>query len=410
MRWRSLPSPSGATVCPPRRSSSELTGGGATLEPGREARAAAEDQLLREAGRSQRDQEAAECLTPLCHGWLKKNHHNHNKGGSGGGEAAAGEGAAGEGAAGSGAGGSMRRRGSRGSSMRSVVGFLSQRGLEGDPLLTQDFQRRRLRGCRNLYKKDLLGHFGCVNAIEFSNNGGQWLVSGKANVPVPRPFPPPPPQEASSSPAASPAARGRGAAAALLKSRFPNPPVPGNDVFSSRDLKWLTGFKFYYYRGGSPGQSFYESVSRALGVRARGALLFDGSSVFPLKRGFSYFGGTTTEEQPRGARCGHRVTFVSAVPRAGGQQLLPGAGGGPEFGRGGCSTARHRREPHRFNRGTGHFGATPTPSSFGGGESGFVLFLLPPLAGRVCGRGGYICGDGFWLKVPSVACPGLRET
>ncbi|NWS82382.1 DCAF5 factor, partial [Toxostoma redivivum] len=56
--------------------------------------------------------------------------------------------------------------------------FLSQRGLEGDPLLTQDFQRRRLRGCRNLYKKDLLGHFGCVNAIEFSNNGGQWLVSG----------------------------------------------------------------------------------------------------------------------------------------------------------------------------------------------------------------------------------------
>lgn len=212
-------SPAGANVCvPPRRSSSELTGGGATLEPGRQARAAAENQLLREAGRSQRDQGAAECLTPLCHGWLKKNHHNHNKGGSGGGEAAAaGEGAAGEGAAGSGAGGSMRRRGSRGGSMRSVVGFLSQRGLEGDPLLTQDFQRRRLRGCRNLYKKDLLGHFGCVNAIEFSNNGGQWLVSGKANAPVPRPLPPPPPQEASYSPAASPEARGRGAAAALFR-------------------------------------------------------------------------------------------------------------------------------------------------------------------------------------------------
>lgn len=111
----------------------------------------------------------------------------------------------------------MRRRGSRGGSMRSVVGFLSQRGLEGDPLLTQDFQRRRLRGCRNLYKKDLLGHFGCVNAIEFSNNGGQWLVSGKANAPLPRPLPPPPPQEASYSPAASPEARGRGAAAALFR-------------------------------------------------------------------------------------------------------------------------------------------------------------------------------------------------
>nr|XP_042705276.1 DDB1- and CUL4-associated factor 5 isoform X2 [Chrysemys picta bellii] len=72
----------------------------------------------------------------------------------------------------------MKRRPGPGGSMRSVVGFLSQRGLQGDPLLTQDFQRRRLRGCRNLYKKDLLGHFGCVNAIEFSNNGGQWLVSG----------------------------------------------------------------------------------------------------------------------------------------------------------------------------------------------------------------------------------------
>ncbi|XP_042705277.1 DDB1- and CUL4-associated factor 5 isoform X3 [Chrysemys picta bellii] len=71
----------------------------------------------------------------------------------------------------------MKRRPGPGGSMRSVVGFLSQRGLQGDPLLTQDFQRRRLRGCRNLYKKDLLGHFGCVNAIEFSNNGGQWLVS-----------------------------------------------------------------------------------------------------------------------------------------------------------------------------------------------------------------------------------------
>ncbi|KFO37756.1 Thrombopoietin receptor [Fukomys damarensis] len=40
-------------------------------------------------------------------------------------------------------------------------------------------ERRCLRVCRNLYKKDLLGHFGCVNAIEFSNNGGQWLVSGR---------------------------------------------------------------------------------------------------------------------------------------------------------------------------------------------------------------------------------------
>ncbi|XP_005988421.1 DDB1- and CUL4-associated factor 5 isoform X2 [Latimeria chalumnae] len=62
--------------------------------------------------------------------------------------------------------------------MRSVVGFLSRREVKGDPLIKDKFQRKRLEGCSNLYKKDLLGHFGCVNAIEFSTNGGEWLVSG----------------------------------------------------------------------------------------------------------------------------------------------------------------------------------------------------------------------------------------
>uniref|UniRef100_A0A8C5GL25 Ddb1 and cul4 associated factor 5 n=1 Tax=Gouania willdenowi TaxID=441366 RepID=A0A8C5GL25_GOUWI len=62
--------------------------------------------------------------------------------------------------------------------MRSSVGFLSRRALTGQPLMKEDFQRRRLAGCTSLFKKDMLGHFGCVNAIEFSNNGGEWLVSG----------------------------------------------------------------------------------------------------------------------------------------------------------------------------------------------------------------------------------------
>ncbi|XP_077586883.1 DDB1- and CUL4-associated factor 5 isoform X2 [Stigmatopora nigra] len=66
----------------------------------------------------------------------------------------------------------------KGCGMRSSVGFLSRRGLTGQPLMKDEFQRRRLSGCTSLYKKDLLGHFGCVNAIEFSNNGGEWLVSG----------------------------------------------------------------------------------------------------------------------------------------------------------------------------------------------------------------------------------------
>lgn len=148
----------------------------------------------------------------------------------------------------------MKRRAGLGGSMRSVVGFLSQRGLHGDPLLTQDFQRRRLRGCRNLYKKDLLGHFGCVNAIEFSNNGGQWLVSGKStpfpSLRLPASFQPPP------------FALPRYPPPALRP--HPLPPQPpfcggkvwcqiktiagggreggeGVDVFYKKDPKWLTG-------------------------------------------------------------------------------------------------------------------------------------------------------------------------
>ncbi|XP_053553967.1 DDB1- and CUL4-associated factor 5 [Bombina bombina] len=65
-----------------------------------------------------------------------------------------------------------------GCGMRSVVGFLSRRAVLGEPLLREDFKRRRLAACTNLYRKDLLGHFGCVNAIEFSNGSGSMLVSG----------------------------------------------------------------------------------------------------------------------------------------------------------------------------------------------------------------------------------------
>ncbi|KAM8916056.1 DDB1- and CUL4-associated factor 5 [Spinachia spinachia] len=66
----------------------------------------------------------------------------------------------------------------RGCGMRCSLGFLSRRELTGQPLMKEEFQRRRMAGCTSLYKKDMLGHFGCVNAIEFSNSGGEWLVSG----------------------------------------------------------------------------------------------------------------------------------------------------------------------------------------------------------------------------------------
>lgn len=37
---------------------------------------------------------------------------------------------------------------------------------------------KRLNASKNLYRRDLVCHFGCVNAIEFSYNG-ELLVSGK---------------------------------------------------------------------------------------------------------------------------------------------------------------------------------------------------------------------------------------
>lgn len=43
--------------------------------------------------------------------------------------------------------------------------------------------RERLRIAKNLYKTDLRGHFGCVNAIEFSH-GGKFLASGKENIKI----------------------------------------------------------------------------------------------------------------------------------------------------------------------------------------------------------------------------------
>lgn len=41
-----------------------------------------------------------------------------------------------------------------------------------------------LERSRRLYRKDLKGHFGCINAVEFSNNGGHWIVSGTADAEI----------------------------------------------------------------------------------------------------------------------------------------------------------------------------------------------------------------------------------
>ena len=36
----------------------------------------------------------------------------------------------------------------------------------------------RLSISKNLFKRDLVSHYGCINAIEFSREGN-WLISGK---------------------------------------------------------------------------------------------------------------------------------------------------------------------------------------------------------------------------------------
>ena len=43
--------------------------------------------------------------------------------------------------------------------------------------LSESMIGHRLAHSQSLYKRDLLGHFGCVNAIEFANNGDH-IASG----------------------------------------------------------------------------------------------------------------------------------------------------------------------------------------------------------------------------------------
>lgn len=45
----------------------------------------------------------------------------------------------------------------------------------------QNLFRERLASARNLYRKNLVAHYGCVNAIEFSRVG-DLLISGKLHL------------------------------------------------------------------------------------------------------------------------------------------------------------------------------------------------------------------------------------
>ena len=44
--------------------------------------------------------------------------------------------------------------------------------------LSRNYLTEKFHSSKWLYSKDLVGHTGCVNALAFSKNGGEFLVSG----------------------------------------------------------------------------------------------------------------------------------------------------------------------------------------------------------------------------------------
>lgn len=63
-------------------------------------------------------------------------------------------------------------------SVINPLGYVINRPYTGSVEVKNKLLKERLAKARNLYRKDLLAHYGCVNAIEFSEEG-ELLVSGK---------------------------------------------------------------------------------------------------------------------------------------------------------------------------------------------------------------------------------------
>lgn len=57
------------------------------------------------------------------------------------------------------------------------VYHIVQRQYKNNVFIKNNLFNERLAKARNLYRKDLLAHYGCVNAIEFSKDG-EYLISG----------------------------------------------------------------------------------------------------------------------------------------------------------------------------------------------------------------------------------------
>lgn len=56
--------------------------------------------------------------------------------------------------------------------------YIIQRQYKDNIIIKDKLFSERFAKARNLYRKDLLAHYGCVNAIEFSEDG-EYLISGE---------------------------------------------------------------------------------------------------------------------------------------------------------------------------------------------------------------------------------------
>jgi hypothetical protein len=62
--------------------------------------------------------------------------------------------------------------------MENPVKYLIDSELASNKYSRNDFLQKRFNYASNLYSKDLKAHFSCVNAVEFSNNNMDYLISG----------------------------------------------------------------------------------------------------------------------------------------------------------------------------------------------------------------------------------------
>lgn len=56
--------------------------------------------------------------------------------------------------------------------------YFSNLQVHGNPCASRNFHRQRLASFESLYFQNLNAHYGCINALEFSNKYGNFLASG----------------------------------------------------------------------------------------------------------------------------------------------------------------------------------------------------------------------------------------